>query len=72
MSQDEQSQGSREAAESPTAWFAVLERARLTDDFELAAQAQRELARLGVVVRFHQAKKSRSISGGTKQPGAAT
>jgi hypothetical protein len=38
--------------ECPTAWFAVLERARLTEDYERAAHAQRELARLGVRVRF--------------------
>ena len=40
------------ATESPTAWFAVLERARLTEDFELAAKARAELERLGVKVRF--------------------
>lgn len=39
-------------SDSPTAWFAVLERARLDGDFELAAKAQRELNRLGVTVRF--------------------
>ncbi len=37
---------------STTAWFAVLERARDADDYELAAKAVRELARLGVRVRF--------------------
>ena len=42
--------------DSPVAWFAVLERARRTNDFELAAQAQRELQRLGVVVRFARPK----------------
>ena len=40
--------------DSPTAWFAVLERARLTDDYELAALARRELERLGVKVHFQQ------------------
>jgi hypothetical protein len=40
------------AAESPTAWFAVLERARLTGDYERAAEAVRNLKRLGVQVQF--------------------
>ena len=35
-----------------TAWFAVLERARLDDDFERAAEAVRELHRLGIEVKF--------------------
>ena len=35
-----------------TAWFAVLERARLDDNFERAAEAVRELKRLGVTVRM--------------------
>ncbi|MFH0983756.1 MAG: hypothetical protein V2A79_19750 [Planctomycetota bacterium] len=42
--------------DSPTAWFAVLERARRDNDFRRAAEAERELRRLGVRVRF-----SRSI-----------
>jgi len=37
---------------SPVAWFVVLERARQTNDFELAAQARRELERLGVKVAY--------------------
>jgi hypothetical protein len=45
------------AADSPTAWFAVLERARLTEDYELAAKAQAELERLGVKVRFHRRER---------------
>jgi hypothetical protein len=35
-------------------WFAVLEGARNTGDFELAAKAKRELARLGVDVRYRR------------------
>lgn len=42
----------RRPEDSPTAWFAVLERARFADDYALAAKAQRELERLGVRVRF--------------------
>jgi hypothetical protein len=38
--------------DSPIAWFAVLERARQTDDFELAAEAQQQLKRLGVFVTY--------------------
>ena len=44
----------REAAESPAAWFVVLERARKVGDFELAARAVRELGRLGVTVKFRR------------------
>lgn len=38
--------------DSPTAWFAVLERALRTGDSDLAARAKRELERLGVTVSF--------------------
>ena len=44
---------------SPTAWFAVLERARLVDDYGLANRARRELERLGVIVRFRRARDRR-------------
>jgi hypothetical protein len=47
-----------DAAESPTAWFVVLERARHVGDFEKAAEAQRQLKRLGVIVRFESARKA--------------
>lgn len=36
----------------PVAWFVVLERARRTNNFELAARARRELERLGVKVTY--------------------
>lgn len=36
----------------PAAWFAVLEHARENNDFERAAQAIRELRRLGVHVKY--------------------
>ncbi len=42
----------REASESPTAWFATLELARARQDYQLMAQAERELERLGVAVQF--------------------
>jgi hypothetical protein len=35
-----------------TTWFAVLERAKLANDFERAAEAVRQLKRLGVEVKF--------------------
>ncbi len=41
-----------EPADSPTAWFAVLERALRTNDFPLAQEAKARLAALGVVVRL--------------------
>ena len=40
------------AINSPTAWFAMLERARKTQDYQLADRAKRELERLGVRVVF--------------------
>ena len=46
-------------ADSPTAWFVVLDRARAEADHERAAMALRELRRLGVIVRFVTAGQSR-------------
>lgn len=42
---------------SPVAWFAVLERARYDNNYDLAARARRELERLGVVVKYHKSNK---------------
>ena len=42
---------------SPVAWFVVLERARLKNDFETAAKAEQELRRLGVIVKYGEANK---------------
>lgn len=39
-------------ANSPVAWFVTLERARATDNFELAAKARQELELLGVIVKY--------------------
>ena len=41
-----------DAENCPTAWFCALERAREIGDFARAAEAQRQLKRLGVRVRF--------------------
>jgi hypothetical protein len=38
--------------DSPAAWFAVLDAARRRNDFERAAEAKRQLERLGVKVQF--------------------
>ena len=46
----------REAQESATAWFAVLERARRIYDFRLAAKAVSELERLGIKVKYANGK----------------
>ena len=46
--------------ESPTAWFAVLERARMDGNHERAAQAIRELRRLGITVRFTPNRRERN------------
>jgi hypothetical protein len=46
--------GSREALDSPAAWFAVLERARRDRDYARAAQALQELERLGVRVKYRR------------------
>lgn len=37
---------------SPTAWFCMLETARKKEDYERAAEAKKELKRLGVSVRY--------------------
>ena len=41
-------------ADSPVAWFAVLERARQDSNFQLAAKATQELVRLGVIVKYRR------------------
>ncbi len=43
------------AEESPTAWFAVLERGLRTGDTELVERAVRRLEQLGVRVEFREA-----------------
>ena len=48
------SDSSSRPEDCPTAWFAVLERARIDHDYERAAAATRELRRLGVEVKFHK------------------
>jgi hypothetical protein len=49
----------REHRNSPVYWFVVLDDAREQRDYERAAEAIRELRRLGVVVRFSARGASR-------------
>lgn len=56
MERDAKATQDRDPQNCPTAWFAVLERAREEGDYERAAQAERELRRLGVAVRFNGRK----------------
>ncbi len=44
--------------ESPTAWFAALDVAMSRGDLIAAAQAQRELARLGVTVAYRPQRQA--------------
>lgn len=43
--------------DDPLVWMLLLERGRRTGDFELAAQAKRELDRLGIKVTYHRPKQ---------------
>jgi len=43
--------------DDPVVWLLLLERGRRTGDFELAARAKRELARLGIRLIYDRPKK---------------
>jgi hypothetical protein len=45
----------------PLYWFAELERSLATCNYERAAQAQRELRRLGVVVQFQGRERTGNV-----------
>lgn len=49
---DPRSNNQLDHQDAPTYWFAVLEIARERGDFSRAAEAQRQLERLGVRVRY--------------------
>jgi hypothetical protein len=49
--------------DDPTVWLLLLERGRRTCDFELAARAMRELARLGIRVTYGRPKREGSRFG---------
>jgi len=50
-------------ADSPVAWFVVLERARLDRNFQLATKAIQELGRLGVIVKYRRLSALRRQGG---------
>lgn len=47
--------------ESPTYWFAILEIARSHGNFEDAANAKRQLERLGVRVEYGRPQKAEAV-----------
>jgi hypothetical protein len=47
----------RNYQDEPTYWFAILEIAREKGQFEQAAEAQRQLERLGVKVSYQRPRK---------------
>jgi hypothetical protein len=51
-----------EAARSPLYWFVILEKAVARGDHEAAATAQKELAKLGVVVRYGRPRAERMVA----------
>jgi hypothetical protein len=54
MTTNRQKPNPRDHREEPTYWFALLEIARERGDFEQAAEAKRQLQRLGVRVRYQK------------------
>jgi hypothetical protein len=54
----------RDHRDSATYWFAVLEIARERGDFERAAEAQRQLRRLGVCVNYERPVRQPAGGGG--------
>jgi hypothetical protein len=52
MSDERLAKAQSDAEDSVAAWLLTLELARLRGDFSKAADAQRELARRGVIVRY--------------------
>lgn len=50
--------------DEPTYWFAVLEIARENGNFERAAEAQRELKRLGVCVSYERPQTLKAVPRG--------
>ena len=50
-------QHDREVTDCPVYWFVVLEAARSRGDFDTAANAKRELDRLGVRVSYRTARQ---------------
>ncbi|MBW7990179.1 MAG: hypothetical protein FVQ84_09220 [Planctomycetes bacterium] len=53
---------------SPVAWFCLLERERERGNFERAAEAKRELKRLGLTIRY-RGKADKEFEKQTPEPG---
>ena len=53
---------SRDHKNEPTYWFAVLEIARERCDFEQAAEANRQLKRLGVCIRYERSETIEQVA----------
>ena len=47
----------RDTEDCAAVWFAILERAKNLNDFDRAAEAQRKLRELGVIVAFEPRTK---------------
>lgn len=52
----------RDHRDEPTYWFAVLEISRERGDFERAAEAKRELRRLGVCVSYEKPQTKTGVA----------
>jgi hypothetical protein len=52
----------RDHRQEPTYWFAILEIARERGDFQQAADAKRELRRLGVCVTYQPRKSPKGAA----------
>jgi hypothetical protein len=48
--------------DDPVVWLLLLERGRQTGDFELAARAKRELARLGIRVSYGRPRTKKEVA----------
>jgi len=51
----------RKPEDNPAAWFAVLESARQQNDFARAAEAQKQLTRLGVRVIYGRQRERKAV-----------
>jgi hypothetical protein len=51
-----------QVTDNPAYWFCVMESARASGDFDLAARAKRELERLGVQVTYRAGKPRKAVS----------
>jgi len=60
MQIEQQKTATDEIRNSPIAWFYILEDSRRQGDFERAAEAQRELTRLGIQIRYKEVPKCAS------------